>query len=201
MWEHMTLTRDEVFAIFRATGTLREGHFRLTSGRHSKQFFLMPHIFQHPLHTERLCAALAEKFRDVAIDTVVGPATGGIVLAYEMARQIGRLTNGTGPRAIFTEKTAEGGMALKRQWSLEPGEKVLVVEDAVTTGGSIFKLLDAIRPYQPVVAGIGCIADRSGGTVRFGVPFRSLVTLQVESWTAEQCPLCKEGIELVKPKG
>lgn len=186
--------------IFRETGTMREGHFRLTSGRHSQAFFLMPHLFQYPVQTEEICAALAAGFCGQKIDTVVGPATGGIVLAYETARQIG-LIQGRMPRAIFTEKTEDGGMALKRQWALAKGERVLVVEDAVTTGGSVFKLLGAVRPFEPEVVGVGCITDRSGGRVDFGVPLKALITLNVESWAPEECPLCARGIELVRPKG
>lgn len=194
------MTRDEVLGIFRETGTLREGHFILTSGRHSQQFFLMPHTFQYPAQTEKLCAGLAALFDGMEIDTVVGPATGGIVLAYEVARQLGLRRGGTGPRAIFTEKTEDGKMALKRQWTLKPGERVLVVEDAITTGGSIQKALDAIAQYEPQIVGVGCLADRSGGSVQFGAPLQALVTLQVESWSPEECPLCKQGSTAVKPK-
>ncbi|MFZ5815557.1 MAG: orotate phosphoribosyltransferase, partial [Bacillota bacterium] len=194
------LTHDEVFAILRETGTLREGHFRLTSGRHSDRFFLMPHAFQYPEQTERLCAGLASLFADEPVETVIGPATGGIILAYEVARQLGRL-QGRPVRAVFTEKTEDGGMALKRQWSLRPGERVLMVEDAVTTGGSVQKAMEAVRSFEPAIVGLACIVDRSNGQVEFGVPMRSLVQVQVESWLPEECPLCRQGIELVKPKG
>ncbi len=194
------ITPDDVFAILRETGTLREGHFRLTSGRHSDRFFLMPHAFQFPAQTEQLCAGLAELFADDQVETVIGPATGGIILAYEVARQLGKLY-GSPVRAVFTEKTEEGGMALKRQWTLRPGERVLMVEDAVTTGGSVQKAIDAVRGFEPAIVGVACIVDRSNGNADFGVPLRSLVQVQVESWTAEECPLCKQGIELIRPKG
>jgi orotate phosphoribosyltransferase len=197
----MTMDRDQLFAIFREAGVLREGHFVLTSGRHSDQFFLLPHLFQFPALTERVCAAMAATVDNVEIDTVVGPATGGIVLAYEVARQIGLRRGGKGPRAIFTEKTEDGKMALKRGWSLQPGEKVLMVEDAVTTGGSVAKAMEAIQGFEPAIVGVACITDRSGGTVDFGVPLHALVTLQVESWAPEACPLCQEGVPVVKPKG
>ncbi|HWI66370.1 MAG TPA: orotate phosphoribosyltransferase [Symbiobacteriaceae bacterium] len=196
------MTRDELFAILKEAGVYREGHFVLTSGRHSGQFFLLPHLFQFPALTEQVCAAIAAMFDGVEIETVVGPATGGIVLAYEVARQLGlRRAPGQGPRAIFTEKTDDGKMALKRQWTLRPGEKVLVVEDAVSTGGSVVKALEAIAGFQPEVVAIACIADRSGGTVDLGAPLRALVTLQVESWAPDECPLCQSGVPLVKPKG
>jgi len=197
----MTLAKDELFAILREAGVLREGHFVLTSGRHSAQFFLLPHLFQFPHLTERVCAAIAEQFDGVEIDTVVGPATGGIILAYEVARQLGLRRGRRPPRAIFTEKTEDGKMALKRQWSLDQGERVLVVEDAVTTGGSVFKSLEAISAFPYELVGVGAICDRSGGTVRFPAPLRALVTLNVESWLPEACPLCQQGVPLVKPKG
>lgn len=193
------ISPDEVFAILRQSGTLREGHFRLTSGRHSDRFFLMPHAFQFPEQTEKLCAGLAELFAEEGVETVIGPATGGILLAYEVARQLGKRT-GRSVRAIFTEKTEEGGMALKRQWSLRPGERVLMVEDAVTTGGSVRKAIDAVRQYEPSILGVACIVDRSRGQAGFGVPMRSLVQVEVESWLPEECPLCRQGVELVKPK-
>lgn len=197
----MSLSYDEVMAIFREAGTLQEGHFRLTSGRHSDRFFLMPHTLQHPDLTERLCAELAALFDGEEIETVIGPATGGIILAYEVARQIGRRRGGRPPRAIFAEKDGQGGMALKRQWSLRQGERVLVVEDAVTTGGSVAKTIAAIRPFGPQIVGVACLADRSQGQVDFGVPLRSLVKVDVSSWLPEECPLCRQGIPLVKPKG
>ncbi|HYF79117.1 MAG TPA: orotate phosphoribosyltransferase [Symbiobacteriaceae bacterium] len=195
------MDRNELFSICTEAGVYREGHFVLTSGRHSGQFFLLPHLFQFPCLTERVCAAMAAMFDGVEIETVVGPATGGIVLAYEVARQLGaRRPSGKAPRAIFTEKTEDGKMALKRQWSLRPGEKVLVVEDAVTTGGSVLKAMEAIRGYEPEVVAVACIADRSGGAADLGAPLRALVTLQVESWAPEACPLCQAGVDLVKPK-
>ncbi len=198
-WERH-LRPDEVLGVLRATGALLEGHFQLTSGRHSDRFFLMPHTFQHPAETERLCHALARLFQEENVETVVGPATGGIILAYEVARQLGRLT-GRPVRAVFTEKTEDGGMALKRQWQLRAGERVLVVEDAVTTGGSVRKAISAVQAFQPVLVGVGCIVDRSRGLADFGVPLRSLVRVDVDSWAPEECPLCKAGVPVVKPKG
>ncbi|WP_197525210.1 orotate phosphoribosyltransferase [Symbiobacterium thermophilum] len=193
------LTPEEVLDILRATGALLEGHFQLTSGRHSDRFFLMPHTLQHPLQTERLCRALAARFQEDEVETVVGPATGGIILAYEVARQLERLT-GRPVRAIFTEKTEDGGMALKRQWRLRSGERVLVVEDAITTGGSVVKAIAALQAYQPALVGVGCIVDRSRGAVDFGVPLRPLIRVDVESWPPDRCPLCLAGVPVVKPK-
>ncbi|WP_273379259.1 orotate phosphoribosyltransferase [Symbiobacterium thermophilum] len=195
-----SLTPEKVLDILRTTGALLEGHFQLTSGRHSDRFFLMPHTLQHPAQTERLCRALAGLFAEEGVETVVGPATGGIILAYEVARQLERLT-GRPVRAIFTEKTEDGGMALKRQWRLRSGERVLVVEDAITTGGSVVKAIAALQAYQPALVGVGCIVDRSRGAVEFGVPLRALVRAEVDSWTPDECPLCRAGVPVVKPKG
>lgn len=197
----MSLSDEEIFGIFREAGTLQEGHFRLTSGRHSDRFFLMPHTLQHPDLTERLCADLAALFDGEAVETVIGPATGGIILAYEVARQIGLRRGGRPPRAIFAEKDGEGGMALKRQWTLREGERVLVVEDAVTTGGSVAKTIAAIRSFGPEIVGVACLVDRSQGKVDFGVSLRSLVKVDVASWEPAECPLCRQGIPVVKPKG
>lgn len=197
----ITLTTERALEIFRETGSLQDGHFLLTSGLHSDQFLLMPQISQHSAETEELCAALAAQFDGTPVDTVIGPATGGIILAYEMARQLGLRRGGRRPRAIFAEKVEGGKMALRRQWTLQPGERVLVVEDAVTTGGSIFKALDAISGYDYRLVGVGCIVDRSGGKVEFPAPFRALVDLPMEAWAPAECPLCRAGVPLHKPKG
>lgn len=194
------LSRDEILAQLQEAGVYRIGHFQLTSGRHSREFFLLPHLFQYPALTERMAAELAAKVADLPVETVVGPATGGIILAYEVARQIGKLRGANPPRAIFAEKTDDGKMALKRQWSLAKGEHVLVVEDAVTTGGSVQKTIDAISSFEPEIVAVGCIVDRSQGKADFGVPLRSLVVVDVESWAPEECPLCAAGTPVVKPK-
>lgn len=187
------MQHDELMQILRETGTLRQGHFQLTSGRHSDQFLLCSQVMQHPRRLERIGAAMAAPFRDQGIQTVVGPAMGGVILAYEVARALG-------VRAVYTEKDGEGGMALKRGFTLEPGEKVLVVEDAVTTGGSIQKCIDAIKPKGVELVGVSIIVDRSGGAAGFGVPMHSLMKLEIQSWLPGDCPLCRQGVPLVQPK-
>ena len=196
----MTLAPDAVLDILKASTAYREGHFLLTSGRHSGIFLLCAQALQYPQHTAALCQAMAEPFAGESIDAVVGPAVGGIILAYEVARALGQRT-GRYPRALFTEKANGGGMALRRGFSLDRGERVLVVEDAVTTGGSVFKSLDVIRPLGVQVAGVSIIADRSGGAVHFGAPLHSLITLQIDSWEPGDCPLCRQGLPLTRPKG
>lgn len=185
---------DEVLAILRETGVLREGHFLLTSGLHSDRFLLLAQVLQYPEHTERLCREMAAPFQGEGVEVVVGPAVGGVLLAYEVARALGA-------RAIFAEKAEGGGMALRRGFQLRPGERVLVVEDAISTGGSVRKVLDAIAPYQPKVVGVSALVDRSGGAVDFGVPTRAVLTMTFPAWQPEECPLCRAGVELIRPKG
>lgn len=189
----MPMGRDEVLRILRETGTLMEGHFLLTSGRHSGQFLLFSQALQFPPVAERLCRAMAEPFREAAVETVIGPAMGGVILAYEVARALG-------VRAMFAEKAGDGSMALRRGFRLRPGERVLVVEDAVTTGGSVEKVLAVVRDAGGVPVGVSVIADRSAGAVDFGLPMRALVTLDIPSWLPADCPLCRQGLTLVRPK-
>lgn len=192
------MNREDVLTILRRTETLRAGHFVLTSGRHSNEFLLCSHLTQYPHEVEQICRAMAAPFLGAGIETVVGPAMGGVILAYEVARQIAR-GGKTSPRAIYCEK-AENGMALRRGWSVREGERVLVVEDAVTTGGSVYKVLDVLKGMGADVAAVSLIADRSGGTVDFGVPLHAVLTLDIESWLPQDCPLCKDGVPLVRPK-
>lgn len=179
--------------VLRKTGVYREGHFLLTSGRHSPAFFLFSQLFQHPPEAERAGAAVAALFAGEPVDTVVGPAVGGIILAHEVARALG-------VRSIFAEKV-DGGMAFRRGFTLRPGERVLLVEDAVTTGGSVLKVLSHVRAAGAVPVGVGALVDRSGGRADFGVPFRALVILDVPSYDPADCPLCRVRVPLDRPKG
>lgn len=186
--------RKALLAVLRETGALLQGHFQLTSGRHSPEFLLMAQALQWPEHTSSLCQALASLYADEPVDVVVGPAVGGIIIAYEVARQF------PGARAIFAEKDGEA-MALRRGFGIRKGERVLVVEDAVSTGGSVQKAIDALRPFEPRFVGVGALVDRSNGRVQFeGMPFRSVLTLDVPAYDAADCPLCRDGTPLVKPK-
>lgn len=184
---------EEVLSLLRETGVYREGHFLLTSGRHSPAFFLFSQAFQHPRAAERLGRGVAALFAAEGVETVVGPAMGGVILAHEVARALG-------VRSIYAEKVDGGAMAFKRGFSLRPGERVLAVEDAVTTGGSVKKVVDLVREAGAVPVGVGAVVDRSNGAVAFGVPFRALVRIEVPSYEAEACPLCGAGVPLVSPK-
>jgi len=185
------MTPEAVIQSFKDAGALLEGHFIYASGRHGRQFLQAARVLQYPERTEALCAALAARFAKDRVDLVVGPATGGILLAYETARKLGC-------RASFTEKE-DGGMALKRGFLLRPGERVLVVEDITTTGGSVKKSIAHLRARGVEVVGVGVLIDRSAGEAQFDCRFEALAQLQMESWPPEQCVLCEEELVLTEP--
>jgi orotate phosphoribosyltransferase len=183
----------EPLEILEKLGALQTGHFRLTSGRHSDRYMQCARLFEHPAESADLCARAAEAFRRSGkkIDLVAGPALGGIIMAYEVARTLG-------VRNIFTER--EGGlMTLRRGFRVEPGEHLLVVEDVVTTGGSVKEVIDLVRKMGAEVVGVSSIVDRSNGAVSFGTDFRPLVAMDIKSWDESECPLCKDGKPIVKP--
>lgn len=182
---------QHLLTIFQQTGALLEGHFQLTSGLHSPRYLQCALVLQYPEHAEFVGRALAAKFRDDRVDAVVAPAIGGIIVAHETARAIGA-------RALFTEREA-GVMTLRRGFRLSRGERVLVVEDVVTTGGSTRETIDAVIDADGVVIGAGSMVDRSGGAVDVGVKRQSLLTLEVASYDPSECPLCKEGVPPIKP--
>ena len=185
------MTEQEVRQLFLETNAIMEGHFLLTSGLHSPIYVEKFNVLQHPASTERLCRALAGKFADEAVDTVVGPMTGGILLAHEVGKALGT-------RAIFTERE-NGRMTFRRGFTLSPEERVLIVEDIVTTGGSVEEVIEAVRAFGGVPVGVGMLVDRSGGTVNFGtVPHKALLHLTVETFSPDDCPLCKEGKLMTK---
>jgi orotate phosphoribosyltransferase len=177
--------------ILERLGVIQAGHFRLTSGRHSDRYMQCARLFEHPAEASGLCADLADLFRNAGIDLVAGPALGGIIMAFEVSRVLG-------VRNIFAERE-KGVMTLRRGFNVLQGERVLVVEDVVTTGGSAREVADLLREHGAEIAGVGAIVDRSGGRVEFGAPFHPLVTLDAESWDETDCPLCREGRPIVKP--
>jgi orotate phosphoribosyltransferase len=185
------LTQGEILQIFKDTGALLEGHFVLTSGLHSPQYVEKFRVLEQPVYTEMLCKAIAENYRDKNISVVVGPMTGGIIIAYETGRQLGT-------KAMFTERT-EGRMKFRRGFKLSPDDRVLIVEDIITTGGSVFEVIEAVKEQKSLIAGISCLVDRSGGKVKFDYPFIPLLTLDVVTYKPEECPMCKSGEAAVKP--
>ena len=185
------MTQDEVRALLVQTGAIMDGHFLLTSGLHSPHYVEKFNVLQHPAYTAQLCAAMAEKFKDAQIETVVGPVTGGILLAHETGKSLGT-------RAIFTERV-DGKMTFRRGFSLRAGERVLIVEDIVTTGGSIKEVIKVVKAAGAVPVAVSMLVDRSGGKADFGdVPSTALLTMDVETYAPETCPLCAKGVPMTK---
>ena len=185
------MTEKEVYQIFVDTGALLTGHFRLTSGRCSPHYVEKFNVLQHPEMTEKLCKAIAEHFKDSNIETVVGPVTGGIILAHETGKALGT-------RAIFTERV-DGKMTFRRGFTLHEGERVLIVEDVVTTGGSVREVIDVVKEFGGVPVAVAMLVDRSGGKATFeDVPNFALLHMDVETYEPENCPLCQKGIPLTK---
>jgi len=182
---------NEYYNIFIETEALLNGHFLLTSGRHSNQYFQCAKVLQYPDKTETICQKISNYFRTYNFDTVLSPALGGIIVGQEVARQLGK-------RSIFAERE-DNKLTLRRGFSLKEGEKVLICEDVVTTGGSVFELIDIVKNSGAELIGVGILVDRSNGKVNFGVPQVSSIQLEVVSYLPEECPLCKKGLELVKP--
>lgn len=187
----MKLTFDQIYNLFIESEALLEGHFRLTSGRHSDRYVQCARVLMEPKYTEALCSHLAESFREDKVDLVVGPAMGGIVISYEMARQLG-------VPSLFTERV-DGKMTLRRNFMIQPGQRVLVVEDVVTTGGSVKEVVDIVETAGGVVVGIALLVDRSNGKVDLGHRIEACLSMDVQSWEEEDCPLCKAGKPVVKP--
>ena len=185
------MTEQEIKQLFIETNAIMEGHFLLTSGLHSPLYVEKFNVLQHPEYTEKLCRELASRFKDDHIETVVGPMTGGILLAHETGKALGT-------RAIFTERE-NGRMTFRRGFSLSLGERVLIVEDIVTTGGSVQEVIDVVREAGGIPVAVGMLVDRSGGKADFSpVPHQALLHLAVETFTAEDCPLCKKGVPMTK---
>ncbi|KGP76232.1 Orotate phosphoribosyltransferase [Desulfosporosinus sp. Tol-M] len=185
------LTPDEYLEIFRKSNALLEGHFLLTSGKHSAQYMQCAQVLQYPDRAAILAKGLAMSFRDMEIQTVIGPAMGGILVAHEVAKALG-------VRALFTERE-NGSMRLRRGFTLSPGERVLVVEDVITTGGSVREVLTVVQESEAIPVGVGILVDRTGGTVDFGLPMASLIQLHIQAYEALDCPLCAQGIPAIKP--
>jgi orotate phosphoribosyltransferase len=191
----MSLLQEHILEMFRESGALLEGHFRLTSGLHSNQYFQCAKVLQYPKFCETLCAAIAARFQKERLDAVVAPALGGIVVGQEVGRQLN-------VRTMFTERS-EGTMQLRRGFAIAAGERVLVCEDVVTTGGSVNEVIEIVQRAGGIVAGAGFLVDRSGGSVRFdvapgGVQY-PVLSMKVTAYQPENCPLCTQGLPVVKP--
>jgi len=187
------MTKDEVLQMFKESGALLEGHFRLTSGLHSDRYLQCALVLQHPKQAAALGAALAARLRAIseAPDFIIAPALGGILVAHEVARE-------AGVRGLFAERQ-EGVLKLRRGFHIEPGEKAYVVEDVVTTGGSTRETMDVVTQAGGIVIAAGSLIDRTGGRTDLGVPRVALAVLDVPAYSPDECPLCKTGSQAIKP--
>jgi orotate phosphoribosyltransferase len=184
---------EEVIKIFKDAGALLEGHFLLTSGLHSPVYWEKFQVLQYPHHTVRLCQIIAEHFKDKQVQVVAGPTTGGIILAFEVARQLGI-------RGIFAEKEGEG-RSFRRGFSIDPDERVLIVDDILTTGGSIKEVIDAVNKLRGNIIGLGVLVDRSQQNIDLGLPVFSCLRAATTTYNPAECPLCTAGIPLTRPGG
>lgn len=182
---------QNILEIFLRTNALLNGHFLLTSGRHSNQYFQCAQVLQYTDYNEIICRKIADHFVNTEIDVVISPAIGGIIVGQEVARLLGK-------KSIFAERE-DKILTLRRGFQIEEGKKYLVCEDVVTTGGSVFEVMDIIRNNGGIVAGVGYIVDRSNNKVQFNVPQFSTLQLEVVSYNSEECPLCKQNIPAIKP--
>jgi len=180
--------------IFKKSGAILEGHFLLTSGLHSPVYWEKFRVLQFPNYTEQLCQMIANHFRKQKIQVVAGPTTGGIILAFEVARQLG-------VRGVFAEKESEKERAFRRGFTINPGERVLIVDDILTTGSSIREVMAAVTRQGGIIVGVGVLVDRSEQKIEFGVPLFSCHRSVTITYPPQDCPLCAAGIPLVRPGG
>lgn len=185
------MKENEILKIFEDTQALLKGHFKLSSGLHSDTYFQCALLLQYPDIAEKMCRELAGLFRADKPTLVVAPALGGVVVSYETARALG-------VRAVFTERV-DGKMTLRRNFSITPQDRVLVVEDVITTGLSTKEVIEVMNTAGAKLIGVGSIVDRSGKTLDFGVKLKSLIKLEVCVFQPNDCPLCKKGIGITKP--
>ena len=187
------MTNEEVLKTYEDTHALLKGHFRLSSGRHSDRYLQSALVLQFPLQAEKLCKALAERVAPLKPAFILSPAMGGLFVGHELARALKI-------RHIFTERNKDtDAMELRRGFTVEKGEKFFTVEDIITTGKSVKESIEVAKLLGGEPVGLGCLIDRSGGTLSFGMPLVALASLKVESWEEKDCPLCKQGLPVIKP--
>jgi orotate phosphoribosyltransferase len=189
------MTRDELLDLYRRSGALLEGHFRLTSGLHSPGYLQCALVLQHPQHAEMLGRAIADRTRELRATVVLSPALGGVVIGHEVARALG-------VRAIFAERQ-DGALTLRRGFVIAENDRVLVVEDVLTTGGSTRETMQVARAAGGQVVGAASIVDRSGHAgarvAELGVPYVSLLSIDLPTYEPDKCPLCAQGLPVAKP--
>lgn len=180
---------NEVLELLESAEGVLHGHFCLTSGLHSDIYFQCAKLYQYPQTVEKIAKRIAEQLKDVEFDTVVAPAIGAVIIGYETAKQ-------TGKRNLFVERK-DGVMQLRRGYSLKKGEKVVIMEDVITTAKTIHETIDALKEFEVEIAAVGCIVDRTCG--KTGLNIKSLLQIEPVTYEPDNCPLCKEGLPLVKP--
>ena len=189
-------SESSVLELFIQTGAYLRGHFKLTSGLHSAAYLQSALVLAHPQHAETLGRSLADRLRELAgpdgVSLVIAPALGGLIIGHEVARALGI-------RFLFTERDAERKMSLRRGFTLAPGERIVVVEDVITTGGSTMEVIEIVRAADAIPVAAGSIIDRSGGAADLGIPRAALATLKVEAHPPEKCPMCEAGQPVTKP--
>jgi orotate phosphoribosyltransferase len=181
----------DLLQLLRTTGALKDGHFLLSSGRHSGQYVEKFDLLRRPEATSIVCALIADRYRSEHIDVVVGPTTGGMILAFEVARQLF-------VQAAYAERSEEG-REFRRGTTFIQNTRVLVVDDILTTGGSVRETLAALAVHPIEVVGVAVLVDRSGSQVHFGVPLSAVAALDIQNWDPDNCPLCRAGVPLIKP--
>src|ERR1700684_794140 len=180
------MTRDEIIKLLESVGAIRTGHFELSSGRHSATYIQCALVLQHPQHAENLASAIAAMFKAHPVSCVASPALGGLIIGHEVAR-------GLGVRSIFVERDRSGQMALRRGFEIKPGERVLVIEDVWTTGGSTRETIGVVEQEGGLAVAAGAIIDRSGGRLELNVTARALLEMEVPSYEPDDCPQCHAG--------
>jgi len=185
---------SDFMPLFQRLGVVSNGHFVLSSGRHSDEYWEKFRLLEWPRVTEQLCNQIAQKYQAHGIEAVVGPTTGGALLAQEVARQLDT-------RCLLAEPSPTGGRELRRGFVLHPSERVLIVDDVLTTGLSLRETLQALENYQPNIVGIEVLIDRSDGvaTQQFAIPCHALLTVAARTYSPEECPLCAKRVPIVKP--
>ena len=186
------MNEAELIKLFEESGALLTGHFKLTSGRHSDVYYEKFTLLKQPTICTKLCEQMAVSLKGTGVQTIVGPTTGGIILAYDVARYLA-------VESIYAEPTDQGkGRIFKRGFSLSPGQKVAIVDDVLTTGRSVFEVIDLVKKYEAEIVGIRLMLDRSNGKTEFEYPFEALATVSAESWEPSECPLCQKGEPLTQ---
>lgn len=188
------MSEGDARVAFERAGAFLKGHFVYTSGRHGADYLEKFRILEDPAATTTLAEMIATRFREAAVQLVAGPTTGGIILAFEVARQLG-------VKAVYAERGPSGGRVLRRGFVVPAGARVLVVDDIVTTGGSVQEMVACIETAGGVVVGVGVLGDRTGGFHQLAVPFYACLTVEFPSYSPQACPLCAEGMPVAAPRG